>query len=141
LRRHDRPRWKDTRRVNRVLNANAVTACQVRIGKPDPSLTPSSGLVAVTELIDRLGVTTVLDTHVGPVKQRKRGLTGGELLVAMASCQLAGGDHLVSLDRMRADTAGQQLVAVATPASTTAAGVARRFTPGICRESRWRWPW
>jgi hypothetical protein len=116
--------------VNRVLNANAVTACQVRIGKPDPSLTPSSGLVAVTELIDRLGVTTVLDTHVGPVKQRKRGLTGGELLVAMASCQLAGGDHLVSLDRMRADTAGQQLVAVATPASTTAAGVARRFTPG-----------
>jgi hypothetical protein len=47
----------------------------------------------------------------------------------LASAQLTGGDHLVSLDRLRADTVGQELVWVPTPASTTAAGVAGRFTP------------
>ena len=35
----------------------------------------------------------------------------------------------MSLDRLRADTAGQHLVSTPTPASTTAAGVAGRFTP------------
>lgn len=35
----------------------------------------------------------------------------------------------MSLDRLRADTAGQELVSVLTPASTTASGVAARFTP------------
>jgi len=48
-------------------------------------------------------------------------------LLAMASCQLTGGDFLVSLDRRRADAAGQQLEPVPTPPSTTAAGIARRF--------------
>lgn len=51
------------------------------------------------------------------------------MLVSLASCQLTGGDHLVSLDRRRADIAGQTLEPVPTPASTTAAGIARRFGP------------
>lgn len=76
-----------------------------------------------------LGLTGALDRHVGSVKQRARGLTGGQLVTAMASCQLTGGDHLVSLDRRRADVAGQELEPVPTPASTTAAGIAKRFTP------------
>jgi hypothetical protein len=75
-----------------------------------------------------LGLTDVLDRHIGRVKQRARGVSGGQLLTAMASCQLTGGDHLVSLDRRRADVAGQELEPVATPASTTAAGIAKRFT-------------
>lgn len=75
-----------------------------------------------------LGITATLDGHLRAVKERRRGLSGGELLVAMASAQLTGEDHLVGLDRRRADTAGQQLEAVPTPASTTAAGIARRFT-------------
>lgn len=65
----------------------------------------------------------------GQIKQRRRGLSGGQLLTAMASCQLTGGDHLVSLDRRRTDTAGQQLEPIPTPPSTTAAGIARRFGP------------
>lgn len=80
-----------------------------------------------------LGLTGALDRHIGPVKQRARGLSAGQLVVAMASCQLTGGDHLVSLDRRRADLAGQQLEPVATPASTTAAGVAKRFTAAQLR--------
>ena len=102
----------------------------VRIGTSDPTLTPNAGLIAITELVDRVGVTTALDAGIGPVKRRDRGMTGGELLVSLASCQMAGGDHLVSLDRLRADTAGQELVCSPTPASTTAAGVAGRFNPG-----------
>jgi hypothetical protein len=82
---------------------------------------------AVGEVDRVLGLTGAVDRHVGSVKQRRRGLTGGQVLTAMASCQLTGGDHLVSLDRRRADTAGQQLDPVPTPPSTTAAGIARRF--------------
>jgi hypothetical protein len=82
---------------------------------------------AVRELDRVLGLTGALDRHIGSVKQRRRGLSGGQVLTAMASCQLTGGDHLVSLDRRRADGAGQQLEPVPTPPSTTAAGIARRF--------------
>ena len=54
---------------------------RVRIGAPDPTLTPVSGMVAVTELVERLDVIGRLDARVGPIKQRRRGHTGGHLLV------------------------------------------------------------
>jgi hypothetical protein len=101
----------------------------VTIGASDASLTPNAGLAAVSELVEHLNVTAALDAGIGLLKQRDRGITGAELLVSLASAQLTGGDHLVSLDRLRADTVGQELVWVPTPASTTAAGVAGRFTP------------
>jgi hypothetical protein len=66
----------------------------VGIGAPDRSLTPVSGMVAVTELIDRLAMVTLLDAAIGPIKTRDRGFSGGELLVAMAAAQLAGEDFL-----------------------------------------------
>jgi len=75
-----------------------------------------------------LALTAALDEHLPGFKQRDRGLSAGQTLTAIASCQLAGGDHLVSLDRRRADTAGQELEPVPTPASTTAPGLAKRFT-------------
>ena len=106
---------------------------RVRVGAPDPSLTGNGGMVAVTELLDRLDVIGLLDVAVGPIKQRDRGFGAGELLVGMASAQLAGQDFLVGLDRVRADTAGQALVPVPGLASTTAAGLARRFT-----DEQWR---
>ncbi len=74
-----------------------------------------------------LGLTRTLDEHIGSIKERDRGLSAGQALTAIASCQLTGGDHLVSLDRRRADRAGQELEPLPTPASTTAAGLARRF--------------
>jgi hypothetical protein len=82
---------------------------------------------AVREVDRVLGLTRTLERHIGEVKQRRRGLSGGQALVAMSSCQLTGGDFLVSLDRRRADVAGQELEPVPTPPSTTAAGIARRF--------------
>jgi hypothetical protein len=98
------------------------------IGRPDAGLTGVSGLAAVDALVGRLGLAGALDAAVGEFKQRDRGLSAGELLVAVASCQLAGGDHLVSLDRLRDDAAGQRLRQIKTPAASTAAGLARRFT-------------
>ena len=106
---------------------------RVRVGAPDPSLTQYSGMAAVTELVDRLGMIRLLDAAIGPIKERDRGFSGGELLVGLACAQLAGEDFLVGLDRYRADAAGQALAAVPGLASTTAAGLARRFTEGQWR--------
>ena len=102
---------------------------QVRAGAPDRSLTANAGLTVVTELCDQLGVIEALDTAVGPIKQRNRGYGAGELVTGIAAAQLAGEDFLVGLDRQRADAAGQQITPVPGLASTTAAGLARRFTP------------
>jgi hypothetical protein len=101
---------------------------KVWIGAPDPSLTGVSGMVAVTELCEQLDVVGALDVAVGPIKQRARGLSAGGLLVGMAAAQLAGQDHLVGLDRHRADAAGQALTPVPGLCSTTAAGLARRIS-------------
>jgi hypothetical protein len=40
-------------------------------------LTPAAGLLAVAELVDRIGVIEVLDEAVGPIKQRARGVSAG----------------------------------------------------------------
>lgn len=101
---------------------------RVRVGAPDPSLTGNGGMVAVTELLDRLDAVGLLDAAVGPIKQRNRGYGAGELLVGLASAQLAGQGFLVGLDRVRTDAAGQVLSPVPGLASSTATGLARRFT-------------
>lgn len=100
---------------------------QVQIGASDPSLTGAAGMLAVTELVDRLGIVSALDARVGPIKQRARGLSAGEFLVGLASAQMAGEEYLVGLDRRRADTAGALLSPVPSAPSTTAATLAKRF--------------
>lgn len=102
-------------------------ARRVRIGASDHTLTPAAGVEAVREADRALGIAAALDAAIGPVKERNRGLSGGQLLLSMASAQLAGEDFLVGLDRRRADTAAARLEPVPTPASTTAAGIAKRF--------------
>jgi hypothetical protein len=104
-------------------------AGRVRVGAPDVSLTPASGVVAVAELVGRLGVSAALDDAIGEIKQRDRGLSAGEFLVAVAQAQMFGAQFWTGLDRRRADLAGEALSAVATPASTTAVELAQRFGP------------
>ena len=70
-------------------------------------------MVAVTELVDRLNMITLLDAAIGRIKVSDRGYTGGQLLVGLACAQLAGQDFLVGLDRFRADVAGQVLAGAA----------------------------
>src|SRR5436190_22688773 len=114
-----------TRSVHRIRGL----AGQVRVGAPDASLTPACGVVAVAELVGRLGVVQALDDAVGSIKQRDRGLTAGQFLVSLAQAQMLGADFWTHLDRRRDDAAGEALSAVPTPASTTAATLAARFGP------------
>src|SRR5258706_15411992 len=116
---------KDTRSVTKIPGL----AGRVRIGAPDESLTPASGVVAVAELVARLGMTGALDDAVGSIKQRDRGLSAGEFLVAVAQAQMFGAQFWSGLDRRRVDVAGEALSAVATPAATTAVDLAQRFDP------------
>src|SRR6266567_2209262 len=119
---------EDTYLVTRIRGRRR-TRRQARIGAPDAALTANAGLAAITELCGRLGVIGAIDAAAGPVKQRDRGFSAGELLAGIAAAQLAGEDFLAGLDRQRADAAGQQLTPVPGLASTTAAGLARRVTP------------
>src|SRR5271157_5918157 len=75
------------------------TRGKIQIGAADPSLTAAGGMLAVTELCGKLGLIEALDAGIGPVKQRKRGFTGGQVLTGMAAAQLAGEDFLVGLAR------------------------------------------
>jgi hypothetical protein len=120
---------KGTYLVARIRGGKREHRQRARIGAPDAALTANGGLAAVTELCDRLGVIKALDAAVGPIKQRDRGYSAGELLAGIAAAQLAGEDFLTGLDRQRADAAGQQLTPVPGLSSTTAAGLARRVSP------------
>lgn len=102
---------------------------RVRIGVVDKRLTAHAGLAAVAEVNRVLGIGQVLDAAIGRLKQRRRGVSAGDLLVSMASAQLTGQDFLIGMDRRRDDPAGQALEPVRTPASTTTGQLAKRFTP------------
>jgi Transposase DDE domain group 1 len=112
--------------VNRLRRGRAG----VELRFDDPTQTPDVGLLLVAELADRLDLVATLDRHIGPVKQRRRGLGGGALVMALAESMLVGGDFLCDLDTLRADVAGAALRTIACPpAPTTAAELARRFGP------------
>ena len=87
-------------------------------------------MAVMSELVERLEVVALLDAAIGPIKQRARGHGAGGLLVGLAAVQLAGEDHLVGLDRHRADAAAQVLTPVPGLGSTTAAGLAQRLCAG-----------
>ena len=101
---------------------------RVTLGPADPNLTPRAGLRLVAEVDRILGVSATVDRHVGPTTARCRGLSAGQLVLAMAETMLAGGDFMIDLDYQRGDVAGAPLRAVPEiPASATFIGRAKRF--------------
>jgi hypothetical protein len=118
--------------VNPSMRRSIVLA-----GPDDPGLTPHAGLLLVGELVHNSGLIGQLDSAIDtiqPFKQRRRGLSGGELLVSVAESILIGGDHLVHLDELRRDQAGAVLRAVAEPpAPTTAGQLLPRLNQRHCR--------
>jgi Transposase DDE domain group 1 len=105
----------------------------------DPSLTPYAGLAISGEVCRKLRLVPVIDAElaaarVAPVKQRRRGLSAGQLAVAIAEAQLAGAECFDDVQDVRADRAGAPLRAVAaTPSAPTARQLACRFKPGHIR--------
>ncbi len=119
---------KSVRRDKRVRKQSRKrVGKRVKVGAPDPRLTRFSGLAAIAEFCDKLDVVGTLDRGIGPIKQRARGASAGELVVAIAQSQLLGGDALVALDRQRLDVGVADLGAVPPIPATTAASLARRF--------------
>jgi len=95
------------RKLRRRERSAKRGARRVGVGAPDWTLTGMAGLAAVDELIGRLGIVEVLGRGIGPIKQRDRGLSGGQLLVGMATAQLVGQDCLDGMDRVRTDAAAR----------------------------------
>jgi hypothetical protein len=55
------------------------------------------------------------------VKVRRRGVSPGQLVVALSECQLVGGEFFADLEKVRADQAGVALRTVgATPSAPAA---------------------
>src|SRR5437764_8021503 len=106
----------------------------------DPSLTAHAGLAISGELACGLRLVELADaelaaaSRVAAVKERRRGLSPGELAVAIAEAQLAGAECFDDIEAGRADQAGAALGAVAQPPSApTARPVACRFRPAHIR--------
>ena len=106
----------------------------------DPSLTPYAGLAICGEAARSLRLTELIDAElaaagrVAAVKQRRRGLSAGEVAVSIAECQLVGAECFDDVEDVRADQAGAGLRAVAlTPSAPTARQLACRFKPAHIR--------
>ena len=109
----------------------------VEIRADDPALTGHAGLLLTGELAARTNLVARLDRAIDgvrPFKQRRRGSSGGGLLVALAEMMAVGGDHLVHLDELREDEAGAELRAVGEVlAPTTAGQLMRRLNARQCQ--------
>jgi hypothetical protein len=106
----------------------------------DERLTPFAGLVCVGELARRTGLVELIDAELAserravPVKRRRRGVSGGELVVSLAESQLVGGECFDDIEELRADAAGAILRSVArVPAAATALQLAKRFRRCLCQ--------
>jgi DDE family transposase len=100
----------------------------------EASLTPYAGLVISGELCRSLRLGGLIDEQLAgerrarPVKQRRRGLSPGELFLSLVESQLAGGEYFDHIEDLRADLAGAPLRAVAAPpAAPTMLQNAKRF--------------
>jgi len=114
-----------------------LQAPRLEIVADEETLTPFGGLAVVGELVRRLELIAALDAAIAgaprigglkPVKQRARGCSAGEAVVAVAESMLCGGDAMLDLERLRGDEAGAAVRSVAeVPAASTACQLARRF--------------
>ena len=127
--------------TQRVMSVNRDPGPgRIEFRADDPSLTPYAGLAISGELCRGLRLVELIDAElravkrVAPVKSRRRGLSPGGLVVAIAEAQLAGAECFDDLQDVRADRAGASLRAVAdTPSAPTARQLACRFRLGHIR--------
>lgn len=128
---HDAEEWI-TQRV--IVRKSDRGPGRIVFRADDPTLTPFAGLVISGELVRGLGLIERADAELATVrraaavKQRARGLSAGQLAVAIAEAQIAGAECFEDIEDLRADEAGRALRAVAgTPSAPTARQLAYRF--------------
>lgn len=102
----------------------------------DSSLTAYAGLAISGELARNLRLVELIDAElaaarrVAPVKHRRRGLSPGELVVAIGEAQVVGAECFDDIEAIRADGAVAGWRAVARPPSApTARQLSCRFKP------------
>jgi hypothetical protein len=109
----------------------------VVIRADDPTLIGHAGLLLTGELVSRTELVSRLDRTIDAVrsfKLRRRGCSGGELLISLAEMLAVGGDHLIHLEELREDRAGAELRAAGkVPAPTTAGQLMRRLNARQCQ--------
>jgi hypothetical protein len=82
---------------------------RIVIGENDPSLVRYAGLAVTGELARRLRLVELIDAELSverrarPVKVRRRGMSPGQLVVALSECQLIGGEFFSDVEEVRAD--------------------------------------
>jgi hypothetical protein len=113
---------------------------RIEVRADDRSLTGHGGLAVIGDLEARLGLIDGVDGELArerrarPVKVRRRGASPGELVMALAECQLVGGAFFDHLADQRADTAGAVLRAVSeVPSPAAALQNAKRFRRVHCQ--------
>src|SRR5271167_3247434 len=117
------------------MSGNSATGPgRIEFRADDRSLTRYAGLAVSGELCRTLRLVELVDAElsaaarVAPVKQRRRGISPGELAVSIAEAQLVGAECFDDLQDVRADQAGASLRAVArTPSPSRARQLAYRF--------------
>jgi hypothetical protein len=100
----------------------------VRITASSQQLTAHAGLVLVRELAEQLGLPALLDRVA--VKERRRGYSPAEAILALCETLIAGGECLDDAALLRADSAQELLRGHPLPDPTTLGRFLRRFTLG-----------
>jgi hypothetical protein len=112
---------------------------RIQIGECDRSLVRFAGLTVTGELARRLRLVELIDAELSaerraaPVKVRRRGASPAELVVALAECQLVGGECFSDIERVREDQAGRGLRAAQTPSAPAALQRAKDFRRVHCQ--------
>ena len=100
----------------------------VQIAASSQQLTSHAGLVLVRELAERLRLPELLDAIT--VKERRRGYSPAEAILALCETLIAGGECLDDAALLRADSAQELLRGHPLPDPTTLGRFLRRFTLG-----------
>ena len=96
----------------------------------DLTLASHAGVVLIKEMVDRLGIAELIDQEI-EVKQRERGYSESESILALCWNLILGGEHLSDLDVLRGDPGTQQLLGLESViAPTTAGEFLRKFSIG-----------
>lgn len=100
----------------------------------DVTLASHAGIVLIKEMVDRLGIAELIDQEI-EVKERERGYTESQSILALCWNLILGGEHLSDLDVLRGDPGTQQLLGLESViAPTTAGEFLRKFGIGGIRD-------